>query len=1174
MPQRFVIQLEQVCRRHRRRQWLTAICWTLVAVLVAALVLMGLDRMLGIADPLGRGLLAITLLVLCGLCVRRWFVTVSENRVTPLQIAHEVEHRHPALRDVVANAWEFSRQADDDPTAGSVSLRRAIVLRAATAADEVEWRQLVPRQPLRQAAFALSCVGLTIVALSWSFPQALQIGLTRLTNPFSSAEWPREHNLQFVGPPTLLAAGEDLVLQLRDTRGPLPSSITMHYRTRRQGRWHEETQRLETRTNLSDDPFVIRRLDVQQSLQYRVTGADHQTMAWQSLKVVAAPLVEQLQITVYPPAYTQLPARLWNKNTSVFAGSNLELQGQTDQPVTNVVLLSSQGKKTAAQIGSGGQSFKIERSDWQIESSDTYTLQLTTAAGLTTRATTVIVFDVVADRPPEVRFIEPTNDLAVLPSVTVPLEIEAVDELAVREIELIFRRSDRTEESEQRLLLWSAPDAPASLPKEESRIRQQRVDFLWQLSALSLEPGCVVDYYARASDYKPETEQPATGQPATGQTVRVLRLKIVSRDELWRQIFEQQAHLVDSLAQLLREQRELRGMTSNWAEFPEWSWTRWANSSHAALFRQRQIADVLVKDQRSLLGQLADLTRTIERNRLMRPEAADRLRAAQELLQNLADDPLAAVEQSLSELTRQIQREPKRKILEPLITSTGDFQEQVVVGLRRVIDLLASGNVLGRFVREMAMIETDQHALAERCRVEIAPQLFSSQGEKSGQSTALDSAVRRQRELARRLAELIFDITQASQRMVEEEPALASLFAETVALAEKLGTLATIQTAADQLALRRLGRSVTMQNQTLEDLAKLRSRLAGQDVEGAADRLKSLQATERELQRLRRQVAALERELRSLSPEQRKKLAKETDAITDQLEQLRVPRAAKATRNAASRLRRATSESKVTQQARQQLDTAQRHLTTARRRQQVALARLQMAQLDAKLDSLIARQQTIQQGLYHLEHNKAQAQNISQLAGQQVTLREEVLAQADQLTSLPVFAHFLKMVGETMQGVEDRLQKNVFGQPTQVLAGQAVSQLTQLAKALRQERKKLANSSRNQNSSGTGQQPAGDTPQEQTLQLALGQLQLLKSLQTTLFDKTRTLESQLAASQSPTYVASELARQQQQLTELARQLVPEPADPPTKKLFPNLRQKLERPLDEITLPNSFEENQP
>ncbi len=1173
MPQQFIAQLEQICRRRKGRRWLTATCLALAAMLLVGLVLMGLDRALGIADSLGRGLLSSLFVVLCVLIIRRWFLVVSESPVSPLQIAHEVEQRQPALRDVVANAWEFSQQADNDPTAGSEPLRRAIVLRAATAVDDIDWQQLIPRQPLRRAALALACVGIMIGALGWFLPQTMKIGLTRLINPLSLAEWPREHDLQFLDPPTLLAAGDDLVLQLRDTRASLPATITMHYRTRQQGHWYEESQTLAATT----DPLEIRRTNVQKSWQYRATGADHQTMPWQSLEVVTAPRVEQLQVTVHPPAYTKLPTQLWEQGAAVYAGSALELQGRTDQPVTQVMLLGEQGRKFLAQLGADGKSFRIEHTDWRVESSEIFSLQLTMSTGLTTRAAAELVLDVVTDRPPQVRFVQPTNDLTVLPAANVPLVIEASDELALREIELVFRLSDRSSEGDQKLALWRATD--------EQSVQRQRVDFLWQLETLSLQPGSLIEIEAQATD----------AQPATGQTVRVLRLQVVSEDRLWHQILEQQSRLVESLAQLLREQRDLRGLTANWAELPEWSSARWASAGHAALFRQRQITDSLAGGQQSLLSQLNDLVRMIEQNDLVRPEATNRFQQAQALLQNLVDDPLVAVEQSLSEMVRQSQHLPESKKLRLWIAATAEHQEQVLAGLHSAIDLLMPGNVLGRLERKLAALETDQQALAKHCLVEITPQMFKAEETKADLPMALANAARRQRGLARRFAEFMFDMERAAQRLVEEEPTLAARVAATMTLAEQLRTQAAIQAAADQLARRRLGRAATLQRQVLGDFAKLRLRLAGQDAQGAAERFKGLQAAERKLQRLRRQVAALEQQLRQLNPNerqrelerlrrQREKLAAKAEAIARQLERLRLPDAAKPASEAASQLQRTQLDSETTKQARQQLDSAQRQLTTARRRQQVALARLQMTQLDAKLAGLLGRQQAMGKEIFRLgeiqktsgQLSNAQEQSTQQLAIRQAELRSEVLVQADQLATLPVFAHLLKMASETMQHLEVRLGQTELDQSTQTLSELAVSQLTQLAKVLRQERKSLSASSRDKSGdkSGAGQGQGGDKPQEQTLQLALGQLQLLKSLQTTLQEKTQTLETQQAGGQTPTHVASELARQQQQLTELARQLVPESPDPPMTELFPNLEQELERSLDEIMLPRLPEENQP
>jgi len=441
MSQKFVKQLERVCRRRRRQRWLTATCSAAAAAALVVLTLIGLDYALGIDDLVGRVIWTMLLVGIGWRIGAVWLRAVSEAAESPLRVAHDVERQHPELRGMVGSAWEFDQQATDDPIAGSESLRRAVVRRAAAASDEVDWQQLVSRRSLGRAMLALAIVVVTSGGFAWYLPKELAIGLTRLTNPLSRAEWPREHDLQFVEPPLQLAAGKDLVLRLRDTHGDLPSSVTMHYRSGRQGTSRDESQLLETKNPLLE----IRLANVQQSFQFRATGGDHRTMPWQSLEVVAAPRVETCQLTVHPPAYTNLPAQIWDRESVLYAGSQLALQGQTDQVVTEVILRSTKGGQLEAEVGSRGRSFRVEPADWRITESATWTAHFTTASGLQARSAIEWALEVVIDQAPQVRFVEPTNDLTVVPNVSVPLVIEAIDELAVREIELIIHLPDRSE---------------------------------------------------------------------------------------------------------------------------------------------------------------------------------------------------------------------------------------------------------------------------------------------------------------------------------------------------------------------------------------------------------------------------------------------------------------------------------------------------------------------------------------------------------------------------------------------------------------------------------------------------------------------------------------------------------------------------------------------------------
>ncbi len=1160
MSQQLLTQLEHVCRRRKRRRWISATCWALAALLVIGFLLVGLDRALGIADPVGRVVLSLALVAAGVWIFRKWNHEVASVSTTPLQIAHEVEQRYPSLRGELASAWEFAAQADEDPTAGSESLRRAVVLRATSAAEQVDWDALVPRRPLKRGATAFACVAMATFVIAWFLPDAMAIGWTRLINPMSRAEWPRAHDLQFIDPPELIAAGDDLLLQLTDTSGAFPKVVVMHYRTRRNGRWQTESRPVAT----AENPQEVRWPNVRQSLQFRAVGGDHKTMPWHSLEVVPPPRVDQLQITVHPPEYTNLPAQEWQPKDTVIAGSALELSGRTDQPIERAVLTADDGVELVAQVSADGHEFRIDKSSWQAKQGERYHFLLKTTHGLTTRAKREIALEVVADQPPTVRFLEPLDELTVLPTADVPLVIEAKDELALREIELVSRRSDQSETGEQRLSLWRA----SRELDDRGSLQTNRIEYQLELEPWSVAPGTLIELHAQAKD----------AQPMTGQSVRPVRLSIVSETQLWTQLLEQQARLAELLAQLLSEQRELLSITQQWSEFPSWSRSRWASSSHSALFRQRQVAATLGTGQYSVVSQLEESLASIRRNRLLHPEVTDRLEAVRGLVEGLLVGPLAEVEESLSEFTRQTRRSLRREELSTPIGEVSEHQQLAVAELRRAIELLMPGNVLGRLERELGDLQRDQQEVMEQCQLEIAPRL-SQTDEPEQLEYDLRNLVRRQRDLAGRLAELLLNMSQASDRLADNEPSSAARLEATVALAGQLRLQSTIQSAADQLSRRRLGNSTTAQRNVLEQLAQLRARLAGRDEDGASRRFQQLQATERQLRRLRRETAALENQFKRLTAEerrrelerlrrQREQLAKEAEDVTRQLQRLRIPKAAKPAREASEQLQRAKLDSEAISKARKKLDEAQRTLTEERRRQQVALARLQMAQLDAKLKALVGLQESIVQEIRRLDGIRERAgqltgpqqQSVVLLAERQLDLRGEIVAQAEKLQSLPVFAYLLTQASKTTQQVSERLELLDLGPRTQSDAEHVVVQLTQILESLKQEQQDLDDSKQEGEGSG-GQQPA-DTPQAQTLQLGLGQLKLLKTLQTALQQQTVAMEAALARGEQPQQSASELARQQQELTQLAAQLVPEPPDPPVEEAFPSLEDELEKSFGE------------
>ncbi|HEX6961654.1 MAG TPA: hypothetical protein VF175_07285, partial [Lacipirellula sp.] len=147
------------------------------------------------------------------------------GQATPLGVALALERLYPEHRGLLASGLEFSRQEADDATAGSFDLRRAAVLRASLAIESIDLAAVMPRAPLRRALAAAIAATIVLALPATIAPRTLAIGVARLVNPLSEAEWPRRHDLAFVDPPELIAEGSDFVTLLRDRNGMLPPSV-------------------------------------------------------------------------------------------------------------------------------------------------------------------------------------------------------------------------------------------------------------------------------------------------------------------------------------------------------------------------------------------------------------------------------------------------------------------------------------------------------------------------------------------------------------------------------------------------------------------------------------------------------------------------------------------------------------------------------------------------------------------------------------------------------------------------------------------------------------------------------------------------------------------------------------------------------------------------------------
>ena len=188
--------------RHRIRRCvaLYALGWVTSAVLAAVLIVGLADYVFRFEDP-GLRLME-SLAVLGVLCWSGYHFLYRGliARLEEVDLARRLERRFPQLGGSLASAVQFLRQSEDDPTAGSATLRRAVVRQTAAAAERLDFRAALRLASVWRAAGVAGACVLAAGVLAGLDPSDSRTALARLIDPLGDVAWPQVHHLEIRKP--------------------------------------------------------------------------------------------------------------------------------------------------------------------------------------------------------------------------------------------------------------------------------------------------------------------------------------------------------------------------------------------------------------------------------------------------------------------------------------------------------------------------------------------------------------------------------------------------------------------------------------------------------------------------------------------------------------------------------------------------------------------------------------------------------------------------------------------------------------------------------------------------------------------------------------------------------------------------------------------------------------
>ena len=404
-----------------------------------------------------------------------------QGRIEPdwRALAGQIEGRHPGLDGRLLTAVQQEPQGEG----GLGFMQERLVREVLAQHQRSDWVEaVVPASHLR---WARAAHWLALALLVWALAGLRSTGGRHLLarNPdFALA-------ISVSPGDTQLERGESLVVLARFGR-VLPANVDLVI-----GPPAGASRRLPLVKSLSDPLFGCTVPEVASNLVYHVEYGGRRTRDF-TVRVFDYPRLERADADITYPAYTGQPRKHIEdtRRLSAVEGSRLDLTLRLNKPVATARLIAKGKDRNALALAAGTNAALVVLKQFPLAASQSYELQLVDAEGRTNKAPAQFVFDVLKNRPPELRLAAPRGDLRPSPLEEIAFEGTVWDDFGVLAYGLGYTVAGKDLELVQ---------LGGAVPAQEKRLFR----YLLRLEELGVQPDQLISWFLWAEDLGPD------GQP-------------------------------------------------------------------------------------------------------------------------------------------------------------------------------------------------------------------------------------------------------------------------------------------------------------------------------------------------------------------------------------------------------------------------------------------------------------------------------------------------------------------------------------------------------------------------------------------------------------------------------------------------------------------------------------